>query len=43
MKKFIKGLLTVGILVLISTGVNASKGEDSTPFPVPLSLSLIHI
>ena len=37
MKKFIKGLLTVGILVLISTGVNASKGEDSTPFPVPLS------
>ncbi|MGY8699927.1 MAG: putative Na+/H+ antiporter, partial [bacterium] len=37
MKKFIKGLLTAGILVLISTGVNASKGEDSTPFPVPLS------
>ncbi len=37
MKKFLKGLLTAGILVLISTGVNASKGEDSTPFPVPLS------
>ena len=37
MKKFIKGLLTAGILILISTGVNASKGEDSTPFPVPLS------
>jgi hypothetical protein len=37
MKKFIKGLLTAGILALISTGVNASKGEDSTPFPVPLS------
>ena len=37
MKKFLKGLLTAGILALISTGVNASKGEDSTPFPVPLS------
>ena len=37
MKKFLKGLLTAGILAIISTGVNASKGEDSTPFPVPLS------
>ena len=37
MQKFTKGLLTAGILGLISTALYASKGEESTPFPVPLS------
>ncbi len=37
MRRFIKMFVTVGILGLISSALYASKGEDSTPFPVPLS------
>ena len=37
MHRFTKIFVTVLILGLISSALYASKGEDSTPFPVPLS------
>jgi len=37
MYRFTKIFVTVLILGLISSALYASKGEDSTPFPVPLS------
>ena len=37
MKQFTKIFVTVLILGLISSALYASKGSNSTPFPVPLS------